>query len=783
MFEFIRNHQLNIMLALCAMSALMGILLLITRFLPKRRKWILIAMEVIATLLLGFDRAAYIYSGNKEAAGYIIVRLANFMVFFLTSGIVFTFNLYLIDLLERIGEYRKPRRLNLVAIACIIEMLMVVANIFTGLYFYFDEENFYHRGNGFLLCYIVPVIAPLIQFSVIQKYKKSFSRYIYIALCLYIFVPIIVGIIQIFTYGISIVNMAMVLVSVSLYMFSYLDINEEVQRTHKKEMLNLKEEREGMKNLFEQTVTSFTSAVEQRNHLWKGKSLKVAEIARKIAEKSGMTENECEEVYYAALLHDAGFVTLPDSLLDKEVFTEDEEKLIHNIPRLSSEILSGIKEFPYLSKTALYCSELYDGSGYPEGLKGEQIPVMARIIAVADAYVKAIFKTKTRNSVPMAVVREEFVKEAGGKFDPVFSNIMVQLLDAGDAGPVEEENYTVETELSCEDYRSNVSVGIPILQSEICVTFKASLQDSDGKNGFFSAPSIILFDSFDRRVHTDEQLIEDYRYIEYGELWFDGHSISTNVRNMEVQVSEKNESDNLYKITAGRYEDHIVLTLESGKKMVKAIIALPDISRSIYIGLTGEHCKLENIQIDFTAKFLEEKDIPRIADQITFINRIEADIPNVQINSTLSAYTEGISLKNQTSIAFHTMSFPDSSFVWHCPYIVLFYSEDGKVGGKNYREYALVKLNGEDNGSNDYAENHFVMKKDAAFKSWEVWKECNKAGLECEIEFQRQGNSITMTTYNLGIHIENTTLLHNAPKEVYVALTGDQCALTDIRIR
>ena len=225
MFEFIRNHQLNIMLALCAMSALMGILLLITRFLPKRRKWILIAMEVIATLLLGFDRAAYIYSGNRGAAGYIIVRLANFMVFFLTSGIVFTFNLYLIDLLERIGEYRKPRRLNLVAIACIIEMLMVVANIFTGLYFYFDEENFYHRGNGFLLCYIVPVIAPLIQFSVIQKYKKSFSRYIYIALCLYIFVPIIVGIIQIFTYGISIVNMAMVLVSVSLYMFSYIDIN------------------------------------------------------------------------------------------------------------------------------------------------------------------------------------------------------------------------------------------------------------------------------------------------------------------------------------------------------------------------------------------------------------------------------------------------------------------------------------------------------------------------------------------------------------------------------
>ena len=778
MFELIRTHQLNLMLCLCAMSAIMAILLLITRFLPKKRKWILVTMEVVATLLLGFDRAAYIYSGNTSPAGYIIVRLANFMVFFLTAGVVLTFNFYISDLLERVGENRRPQRLNIVTIACIVEFLMVISNLFTGLYFYFDESNVYHRGRGFLFCYIVPIIGPLIQFSVIREYKKSFSHYIYIAMCLYIFVPIVVGIIQIFSYGLSIVNMAMVLVSVSLYIFSYLDINEEVQKSHKKEMQNLKVEREGMKKLFKETVTSFKKAVELRNPLWQGKSEKLAEIALKIAEKSGMSENECEEVYYSALLYDAGFVTLPDSVLDKEVFSEDEEKLIRNMPKLSSEILEGIKEFPYLSKTALYCFERYDGQGYPEGLKGEQIPVIARIIAVASAYIKATFRTKNRNSVPMAVVREEFVKEGGGKYDPLFANLMVQLMDAGEAGPVEEENYTVENEVTCDEYRTNVSVGIPVLQSEVCISFYATLQDTG-----FSAPSIILFDSFDRRVHTDEQLIEDYRYIEYGELWFDGHSISTNVRNMEVQVSEKNESDNLYKITAGRYEDHVVLTLESGKKMVKAIIALPDISRSIYIGLTGEHCKLENIQIDFTAKFLEEKDIPRIADQITFINRIEADIPNVQINSTLSAYTEGISLKNQTSVAFHTMSFPDSSFVWHCPYIVLFYSEDGKVGGKNYREYALVKLNGEDNGSNDYAENHFVMKKDAAFKSWEVWKECNKAGLECEIEFQRQGNSITMTTYNLGIHIENTTLLHNAPKEVYVALTGDQCALTDIRIR
>jgi hypothetical protein len=303
----------------------------------------------------------------------------------------------------------------------------------------------------------------------------------------------------------------------------------------------------------------------------------------------------------------------------------------------------------------------------------------------------------------------------------------------------------------------------------------------------FSAPSIILFDSFDRRVHTDEQLIEDYRYIEYGELWFDGHSISTNVRNMEIQVVDCPDGqaldEGIYKVTAGHFEDHLKLCLASGSKLVNVIIALPDIARSAYFGLTGEHCNLSDIQIDYTDKFLEEKDIPRIADQISFINRIEADVPNVQINSTLSAYTKGILIKEKLTVAFHTMSFPDSSFVWHCPYIVIFYSENGKVGGKGYKEYALVKLNGEDNGSNDYAENHFNMKKTSDFRDWEYWKSENKSGLECLIDFQKQGNTVTFTTKNLGIEIENTTILRNAPKEVYVALTGDECAITDIRLR
>ena len=262
MYGFIRANQLDIMLALCAVCIMMAVMLLITRFIPTRRKWIIIGMELVATFLLFFDRQAYIYSGDVSRTGYIMVRVSNFMVFFLTACVVFNFNAYLIDILNEYAKIKKiPARLLIVGIASVAEMILVVVSQFTGLYYTFDENNVYHRGPGFLLCYLIPVVGPLVQYTVCFEYRKKFSRFINIALFLYIFVPIAAGIIQIYAYGISIVNMAMVLVSVSLYIFTYLDINEEVVRTHNIEMDMLQSEQRSMKRLFEQTATTFMKAV------------------------------------------------------------------------------------------------------------------------------------------------------------------------------------------------------------------------------------------------------------------------------------------------------------------------------------------------------------------------------------------------------------------------------------------------------------------------------------------------------------------------------------------
>ncbi|MBQ4363373.1 MAG: diguanylate cyclase, partial [Oscillospiraceae bacterium] len=108
---------------------------------------------------------------------------------------------------------------------------------------------------------------------------------------------------------------------------------------------------------------------------------------------------------------------------------------------------------------------------------------------------------------------------------------------------------------------------------------------------------------------------------------------------------------------------------------------------------------------------------------------------------------------------------------------------NGYVGGKNYREYALIKLYGENEVKDEYAQNSITMKKNINFISWDVWKESNRRGIECEVHIERKGNCIITATENLGIEIENTTTIKDMPEKIYAAITGDQVALTDIRFR
>ena len=219
----------------------------------------------------------------------------------------------------------------------------------------------------------------------------------------------------------------------------------------------------------------------------------------------------------------------------------------------------------------------------------------------------------------------------------------------------------------------------------------------------------------------------------------------------------------------------------SRDKSFETILALPDSTRYVYMGLTGEHCHISDVSIKKSEDSIGAGEIPRIAEEISFINVPAGDIPNVQVDGYRTDSTEGIPIVDGMSISFHAMSLPTARLVWHCPSYVVFSSIDGSVNGYDYKEYSLVRLDGETWEGENLAENELIVDRQN-FEGWDSWKKFNLAGYDCTVKFYRSGNRIISNTENAGISIRNITDIKVEASEVYVALSGDQCALTNIRI-
>lgn len=786
--EWLSIHQLNFMQALSGTCCIMICLLFATKALSNKRRWILIAMELSSMLLVSFDRLAYIYSGDISRTGYIMVRVSNFIVFFMTSGVVLVFNLYIADIIKNECEEADiPVRLKVVQIMAMAGMLLVIVSQFTGIIYTFDENNKYQRSPLFLLCYIIPVAGPLIQLTVIRQYKSKIRHYIYTSLVLFIVVPVIAALIQILAYGISLVNISIVIVAVFMYIYAYLDLNETVERAHALELEGLKERRKSSQKIFDQTATVFVNAIDARNADTQGHSVRVAGYAKQIAKASGKDEDECDRIYYAALLHDVGKLGVPESILNKRgELTAEEEEILKQQPEMGNHILSGITELPFLVNGARYHMERYDGRGYPDGLKGEEIPEIARIITVAESYDDMTCKTTARDPLPQMIVREEFVKGAGSKYDPHFASIMLKLIDDDKSyqmnGSEEGVDVAWQNGFHCEEYRSNASYGIHINRTYTSISFSAA--PDDGFREDWSVPSILLFDSHDARVHDIARNIKETSYMEYGEAWFDGRFVCSSARDMKVKPYEKGKplKHGMYVVEMARYRDHARILLRSCKSSYELTVALPDSTRAAYVALTGEHCSIRDIMVDETPEEIGENEIERIADEISYIDKLTSDIPNVQVDSHRSAYTRGIKLGDETVIRFHAMSLPTASLVWHCAFIVLFTSDNGETDGDGYSEFAAVRFDGEEVSDSEHAVNDCTSVKEDDFPGWDDWKQIQKKGLELTVRIIRRGKKITLYTENSGISIKNVTTIDKNVKDVYAVLTGDQCALTDIRI-
>ncbi len=793
--ELFRKYQLDMMLILIGVCGITAVFVFITGTLSKQRKKALMLVEIYSMILLIADRLSYIYEGDVSTLGYWMARISNFLLFFMTLAVIHAINRFITDLLMNEGGFDKvPKSLIICESLVGVGELMVVISQFTGLYYTFDADNHYVRAPGYMFSYLVPAIVMILQMLILFRNRSCLRPTIRYPLMLFAVVPVIASVAQIFLFGLSLINMSIVGMAVVLFASVLIDMNVTVLKSHRIELESLKNQQRSMHRLFEQTATALASAIDAKDEYTHGHSSRVAEYSKKIAEMSGKGEEESEEIYFSALLHDVGKIGVPDEIINKAgKLTDEEFKAIKEHPKIGDNILSSISEYPYLSIAARYHHERFDGKGYPDHLKGDDIPELARIVAVADAYDAMTSKRSYRDSIPQSKVREEIIKGSGSQFDPVFARIMQHLIDLDSEFKLREreeiKSLNEREGLSCIEYKDTISDGILITDTITSIRMKYSPELVDPSER--SVAALLLFDSNDGRAYSNERKRKELHYFEYGEITFDGHTVISGARDMQITTDEASEKSAKhtdrsesadYIIEAARYKDHAVIRIRGGIKPFKVTVALPDSSRFLYLGLTGKYCRIENIRIDKSGEVIGEGYIQRIAEEISYINVPAGDIPNVQIDGYRMDATPGIEIKDGLSITFHSMSLPTANLIWHCPYISIFYSKDKKVRGEGFREFALIRIDGEYWEPDDAGKNEMHVSKDDSFEGWDSWKELNKGGIDCTVTFSRKDNIITTVTENLGIYIENITTITDGTVEIYAALSGDQCALTNIRI-
>ena len=192
----------------------------------------------------------------------------------------------------------------------------------------------------------------------------------------------------------------------------------------------VEESQRKLENMNEKMVTTIARTIDARDRYTNGHSQRVAKYAMELARRMGKTENEQKEIYYAALLHDVGKIHVPDAIIHKpSKLSEEEFAHIRLHPISGYYILKDIDEMDMIARGSRWHHERYDGNGYPNGLAGEGIPEVARIIGVADAYDAMTSNRSYRQIMPQEKVREEIENGKGTQFDPQIADIMLEMID------------------------------------------------------------------------------------------------------------------------------------------------------------------------------------------------------------------------------------------------------------------------------------------------------------------------------------------------------------------
>ncbi len=221
-------------------------------------------------------------------------------------------------------------------------------------------------------------------------------------------------------FWISLIGLGIWMIALTIVVLTWLQIRKYTER-HERD-----------NEIIQESIETFTGFIDAKDPYTNGHSKRVAEYTRLIAKEMGYEGEALDQIYYVALLHDCGKIGVPDNILGKPGRLDDEEfEIIKSHTVRGGAILNKFKSLPNVGEGAHYHHERYDGSGYPEGKAGEDIPLIARMICVADSFDAMNSNRVYRKKLTKEDIFSEIEKNKGKQFDPHIADILLDLIRNG----------------------------------------------------------------------------------------------------------------------------------------------------------------------------------------------------------------------------------------------------------------------------------------------------------------------------------------------------------------
>ena len=205
----------------------------------------------------------------------------------------------------------------------------------------------------------------------------------------------------------------------------------------------LEQQKSRRRDICEMAARSILQALDLKDHYTFDHSTRVAYYSRILGEEMELTKEELHDLEMASLFHDLGKIGIPDAiLLKKEHLSEQEFRVMCQHPIKSAEILERFDDFKKIALYAKHHHERFDGKGYPDGLKGEDIPLFSRMILICDTFDSMTSSRTYRKAMNHQTAIEELEEFAGSQFDPGLVKIFIKALDRDQNK--KEDTFTLE---------------------------------------------------------------------------------------------------------------------------------------------------------------------------------------------------------------------------------------------------------------------------------------------------------------------------------------------------